>query len=84
MRKTLKAISAITAAAMIALTGCGKSSSAPAPKNDTVAINDGGTPSGSKILIAYFAVAENSDVDAKALLILRWRFCRTEVLKLTA
>ena len=66
MRKTLKLISAITAAAMIALTGCGKSNSAPAPKNDTVAINDGGTPSGSKILIAYFAVAENSDVDAKA------------------
>lgn len=65
MRKTLKLISAL-AAAMIALTGCGKTDSAPAPKNDTAAINDGGTPSGSNILIAYFAVAENSDVDAKA------------------
>lgn len=65
MRKTLKLISAL-AAAMIALTGCGKTNSAPAPKNDTAAINDGGTPSGSKILIAYFAVAENSNVDAKA------------------
>ena len=66
MKKFLKTISVVTAVSLLALTGCGKTSSGSAPKSEVAAVNDGGEPSGSNILIAYFAVAENSDVDASA------------------
>ncbi|MDE6149993.1 MAG: flavodoxin [Ruminococcus sp.] len=66
---TLKRALALTlSTAILTLSGCGNSDKPekPAPKAEVSAINDGGEPSGSKILIAYFAVAENSDVDAEA------------------
>lgn len=66
MKKILKTISVVTAASLLALTGCGKTASESAPKSEVAAVNDGGEPSSSNILIAYFAVAENSDVDASA------------------
>ncbi len=66
MNKFLKTISVVTAVSLLALTGCGKTTFGSAPKSDAVAVNDGGEPSGSNVLIAYFAVAENSDVDAIA------------------
>lgn len=67
--KIFKQILALTlSAAVLALAGCGNSGSSrkTAPKAEVSAINDGAEPSGSNILIAYFAVAENSDVDAEA------------------
>ncbi|MGN0613742.1 MAG: flavodoxin [Porcipelethomonas sp.] len=66
MKKFLKTISVVTAVSLLALTGCGKTTSGSTPKSEVAAVNDGGEPSGSNILIAYFAVAENSDVDASA------------------
>lgn len=65
MKKILKYVSVVSAAAILTLTGCGNSEKASdLPKSEVSAINDGEKPSGSNILIAYFAVAENSDVDA--------------------
>lgn len=67
--KIFKQILALTlSAAVLALAGCGNSGSSgkTAPKAEVSAINDSAEPSGSNILIAYFAVAENSDVDAEA------------------